>query len=144
MDSDAVFEQLKHFRKSSPRFVADWPLGWLDRCESAPPALRPRNANFVKKTMNSDAAFKQVTKSKFAPERTSSPAGSLESWMGTWLDGNENNICHGAGATAQKVASWRDILILAGVLKQKLARRAGRHESAKLSSKKRRAKVGKT
>ena len=56
----------------------------------------------------------------------------------------KKQICHAAATTAQKVASRRDILIVAGVLNQKLTRRAGRHESAKLSSKKRRAKVWKT
>ena len=47
-------------------------------------------------------------------------------------------------ATPQKVATRHDILILAWVLKQKLARKAGRHASAKLISKTRRAKVTKT
>ena len=46
-------------------------------------------------------------------------ARPLRSWMGTWLNGNQNNICDAARAIAQKVASRRDILIVAGVLKQR-------------------------
>ena len=47
-------------------------------------------------------------------------------------------------ATTQKMMFPGDILILAVVLKQKLARRTKRPESAKLSDKTRRAKVGKS
>ena len=81
-------------------------------------------------------------KNKFMYKRINSLAGSLGSWMGTWLDSNPNNICDAAGARAQKVASPLDILMFGCVLKQKLTRRAGRHESAKLSTKKRCVKVG--
>ena len=97
MNSEAVFEQLKKFRKLCLNLLASWLAGWL--------------------------------------------AGSVAGWVDA---SHKNKSCHAAGATAQKVVSRRDILSIAGLLKQKLEGRARRHEEAKSSSKRPCAKAVKT
>ena len=90
--------------------------------------------------MNSEAVFEQLKKIE-----NQALTGRLAGWLAGWMNGShENKSCHAAGTTAQKVASWRDILILAGALKQKLEARTRRHEESKSSSKRPCAKARKT
>ena len=101
----------------------------LLRCESIPPALWARNANLIKKTMNSEAVFGQLKKFR------KSSLNSQADWLAGWMDGShKNKNCHAAVATAQKLVLRRDMLIPADLLKQKLEGRKRRHEEAKSSS----------
>ena len=70
------------------RWLAGWLAGWLlpklteweaGSLRKCPPALRLRNANFVKKTMNSEALFEQLK--KFRKSCLNLLAGRLAGWM---------------------------------------------------------------
>ena len=80
--------------------------------------------------MNSEAVFEQLKKIE-----NQALTGRLAGWLAGWMNGShENKSCHAAGTTAQKVAAWRYIFILAAILKQKLETRTRRHEESKSSS----------